>query len=105
LTFYFFVGIIRAEQVKIGVEIMDMAKLSSKGQITIPAGVRKKLDLKEGDKVMFAEIGRNFFISKSDKPRFDDKDFFGYNPEYPDITSIDDVVNLCKEVRSGAASG
>jgi len=34
---------------------MELAKLTSKGQITVPAGIRKKLHLRTGDKVLFAE--------------------------------------------------
>ncbi|MDR1274985.1 MAG: AbrB/MazE/SpoVT family DNA-binding domain-containing protein [Candidatus Accumulibacter sp.] len=32
---------------------MEVAKLTSKGQITVPAAIRKKLCLKEGDKLVF----------------------------------------------------
>lgn len=34
---------------------MDVAKLSSKGQLTIPQDIRHKLSLKQGDKVIFVE--------------------------------------------------
>ncbi|SDM27410.1 AbrB/MazE/SpoVT family DNA-binding domain-containing protein [Halarsenatibacter silvermanii] len=34
---------------------MDIARVSSQGQITIPAEIRKKLKLDEGDKVLFVE--------------------------------------------------
>ena len=34
---------------------MDVAKLSSKGQLTIPQDIRNKLNLKQGDKVVFIE--------------------------------------------------
>lgn len=34
---------------------MELAKVTSKGQITIPVRIRKKLKLKEGDKVFFYE--------------------------------------------------
>ncbi len=34
---------------------MDVATLTSKGQITIPISVRKKLGLKQGDKIVFIE--------------------------------------------------
>lgn len=41
---------------------MEIAKISSKGQITIPVSVRKKLKLKTGDKiVIFEENGRFYF--------------------------------------------
>ena len=42
--------------------IMEIAKISSKGQITIPISVRKRLNLKTGDKiVIFEENGRFYF--------------------------------------------
>jgi AbrB family looped-hinge helix DNA binding protein len=41
---------------------MEVAKISSKGQITIPISVRNKLNLKTGDKiVIFEENGRFYF--------------------------------------------
>jgi AbrB family looped-hinge helix DNA binding protein len=41
---------------------MEVAKVSSKGQITIPVSVRNKLNLKTGDKiVIFEENGRFYF--------------------------------------------
>jgi AbrB family looped-hinge helix DNA binding protein len=41
---------------------MEVAKISSKGQITIPISVRNKLNLKTGDKVViFEENGRFYF--------------------------------------------
>jgi len=33
--------------------IMEVAKITSKGQITIPISIRRKLDIHEGDKVLF----------------------------------------------------
>ena len=32
---------------------MEVAKVTSKGQITIPISIRRKLDINEGDKVLF----------------------------------------------------
>jgi AbrB family looped-hinge helix DNA binding protein len=34
---------------------MNLAKLSANGQITVPVEIRKKLNLKEGDKILFFE--------------------------------------------------
>ena len=34
---------------------MNLAKLSANGQVTIPAEIRKKLNLKKGDKILFIE--------------------------------------------------
>ena len=40
---------------KVWCAAMDLAKVSAKGQITIPVDVRKKLNIRAGDKVMFVE--------------------------------------------------
>ena len=34
---------------------MEMAKVTSKGQITIPVSIRRKLHIKEGDKLLFID--------------------------------------------------
>jgi AbrB family looped-hinge helix DNA binding protein len=36
-----------------GTEIIEMGKISSRGQIAIPSGIRQELDLNEGNKVLF----------------------------------------------------
>jgi len=42
---------------------MEVARITTKGQITIPIEIRKKLNLKEGDKILFLEeeSGRIYF--------------------------------------------
>lgn len=41
---------------------MEVARITTKGQITIPIEIRKKLNLKEGDKIIFFEQdGRIYF--------------------------------------------
>lgn len=35
--------------------IMNLAKVSSNGQITVPIEIRRKLNIKEGDKIIFLE--------------------------------------------------
>lgn len=45
---------------------MKFAKLTQKGQITIPQEIRKKLNLKQGDKVIFfEEDGKIYFQNSS----------------------------------------
>lgn len=44
---------------------MDVAKISSKGQITIPISVRRKLNLKSGDKVVILEENGRFYFENS----------------------------------------
>jgi len=41
---------------------MEIARVSSKGQITIPVEIRRKLNLKEGDKVLFVEEGGKIIL-------------------------------------------
>ena len=42
---------------------MEVARITTKGQITIPIEIRKRLNLKEGDKILFLEEdnGRIYF--------------------------------------------
>ena len=44
---------------------MELAKVMSKGQVTIPINIRKKLNLKEGDKILFIEKDGNMVIANS----------------------------------------
>jgi len=46
---------------------MEAARITAQGQITIPIGIRKKLNLKAGDKVIFIEErdGRIFFENQA----------------------------------------
>ena len=44
---------------------MELAKVTSKGQITIPLVIRNKLQLKAGDKVFFAESRGNVSITNA----------------------------------------
>lgn len=44
---------------------MELAKVTSKGQITIPVEIRRKLGIKDGDKVLFMEDGCRIYIMNS----------------------------------------
>lgn len=44
---------------------MEIAKMTSKGQITIPIEVRKRLKLSEGDKVVFIQEGDRYVLANS----------------------------------------
>ena len=45
---------------------MEMAKITSKGQVTIPIEIRKKLNLNEGSKIFFFEKDGKYYIDNSD---------------------------------------
>ena len=49
---------------------MELAKLTTKGQITIPAEIRKRLNVQAGDKVVFLEENGRIFIENAEKLRF-----------------------------------
>ena len=45
---------------------MELAKVTSKGQITLPISIRRALGLKQGDKVAFIEQNGQFVLSNPD---------------------------------------
>jgi len=44
---------------------MELAKLTSKGQITIPRDIRNRMNLKKGDKILFFEENGKYFLQNS----------------------------------------
>jgi len=80
---------------------MQTAKLTSKGQITVPLQIRKRLKLNEGDRIAFVEReGRIEFINSNDMAFARVRDAFDGEAEKLGIQSIDDVVDIIKAMRS-----
>ena len=80
---------------------MNLAKVSSNGQITIPIEVRRNLGLKSGDKILFLENDRGeYSISNASATALKQaqKDFEGV-AESLGIYSDEDVQELVNEVR------
>ena len=48
---------------------MKLAKVTSKGQITIPIEIRKKLGIKEGSKVLFLEESERLILKPGNNKR------------------------------------
>ena len=46
---------------------MERAKVTSRGQITLPLAIRRKLDVKEGDKVVFYEENGRIVVENAAK--------------------------------------
>ena len=44
--------------------IIEMATVSSRGQICIPSDIREEMDIKEGSKVLFALTGDSLIMKK-----------------------------------------
>jgi AbrB family looped-hinge helix DNA binding protein len=80
---------------------MELAKITSKGQITLPINIRRSLNLKDGDKVAFLEDEGRFLIVNPTKLAFENiqKAFEG-EAERLDLKDIDDVLALVKSVRA-----
>ena len=80
--------------------MQDMARISVKGQVTIPVAIRRMLGLKEGDKVVFAEKNGSIVLLNANRLAFEEfqRDMAG-EAERVGWTSEEDVVNYCKEIR------
>jgi AbrB family looped-hinge helix DNA binding protein len=80
--------------------MMDMARVSIKGQVTIPIEIRHKLGLREGDKVVFMEQGENIILLNSNRIAWKElQTAFQGAAEEAGFQSEEDVVDFCKEVR------
>jgi len=79
---------------------MDVSRVSSKGQVTIPIEIRKKLGIKEGDKIVFMEKDNNIILINSNQLVYEEfqKEMAG-EAEKVGIKSEQDVVELVREVR------
>jgi len=79
---------------------MDMARVSMKGQVTIPIEIRRKLGLREGDKVIFAEQGDNIVLFNSNRLAWKElQKAFAGAAEEAGFSNEQDVVDYCKVVR------
>ena len=48
---------------------MEIAKVTSRGQITLPLAIRKKLEVQEGDKVVFYEENGRIVVENAAKQK------------------------------------
>lgn len=80
---------------------MELAKITSKGQITIPIAIRKLLGLQEGDKVVFVEEGNKVVLMNASTSALVEaqKAFEGVATELG-IKNEQDVVEMVKEIRA-----
>ena len=80
--------------------VMELAKVTSKGQITIPVQIRKRLKLKDGDKVAFLTEGDKIFVENSTRLAIREaQDAFAGLAEELGLGTEEDVVALVKNVR------
>ena len=83
-----------------GVDIMELAKITSKGQITLPINIRRNLNLQDGGKVAFVEKDGTYTLVNPVRLAIDEAQnaFLGLAEELG-LKSEEDVVALVKEVR------
>ena len=77
---------------------MELAKITSKGQITIPIEIRKKLGVRDGDKVLFIEDGNRIYMTNSSMQALTkaQEDFKGVADELG--IKNQDIVSLAKRI-------
>ena len=79
---------------------MELAKVMAKGQVTIPINIRRKLNLKEGDKIIFIEKDGNMIIANSAMVALKKiQSSLEGEAERLGLETEEDIVNLVKEVR------
>ena len=80
---------------------MELAKVTSKGQVTIPVGIRKKLGIKNGDKVLFIEdSGRIYMMNSSMEALREAQIAFKGEAERLGLKNDDDVMEMIKAERA-----
>lgn len=79
---------------------MELAKITTRGQITIPIEIRKKLGVKDGDKVIFVEEDGHIIMENAAMVALKSaqKAFEG-EADRLCISTEQDVVDLVQEVR------
>ena len=80
---------------------MELAKVTSKGQVTIPVEIRKKLGIKNGDKVLFIEdAGRIYMMNSSMVALREAQMAFKGEAERLGLKNDDDVMEMIKAERA-----
>lgn len=79
---------------------MELAKVTSKGQITIPKAIRDKLNIKEGSKILFLNQGNEIIIKNAAMLSLEklQQEFEG-EAKRLNLKNEEDVVQLIKNFR------
>ncbi|MBM6676875.1 AbrB/MazE/SpoVT family DNA-binding domain-containing protein [Olsenella uli] len=83
-------------------DVIDVVKITSKGQITLPASVRSVLSVGEGDRVIFirANDGSILLRNSNLEALLEARDAFEGAAEEAGLSTMEDVTQLVKSVRS-----
>ncbi|MDR3148475.1 MAG: AbrB/MazE/SpoVT family DNA-binding domain-containing protein [Oscillospiraceae bacterium] len=80
--------------------MLDVSRVTSKGQVTIPIEMRRKLGIREGDKVIFMEQAGNIIIANAAMVALKEaQNAFAGEAERLGLFGEQDVVDLVKETR------
>ena len=83
---------------------MELAKVTSKGQVTIPVEIRRKLGIKNGDKVLFIEeSGKVYMMNSSIDALLEAQKAFAGEADKLGLKNDDDVMAMIKELREESA--
>ena len=83
-----------------GCDFMELAKITTKGQITLPISIRRNLKLKEGDKVAFIEKDGQYIIINPISLAIDKaRNAFKGEAERLGLKNEEDVAKMIKEFR------
>ena len=79
---------------------MEVAKLSSKGQVTIPISIRQALKLRTGDKIVIQEENGRFYFDNASLVAFKriEQEFVG-EAERAGFSSEEDMLDYMKSIR------
>lgn len=82
---------------------MNLAKVSANGQVTVPVEIRRKLTLKEGDKLLFVEQDGEIIIRNASATAIvrAQEAFAGAAKDFG-VTNLTDVQALVDETRYGS---
>jgi AbrB family looped-hinge helix DNA binding protein len=79
---------------------MELAKITLRGQITIPAPIRKRLGVKDGDKVLFIEDNGRIIMENAAMIALKNaQEAFSGEAKRLGLETEQDVVDLVKDVR------
>ena len=79
---------------------MELAKITSKGQITIPKPIRQKLGDRDGDKVVFWENeGRIYILNSAMVALQSAQEAFAGEADHAGLRNEDDLTSMIKDLR------
>lgn len=79
---------------------MELAKVTSKGQITIPKAIRDLLNIKDGSKILFLEKNNEIVIKNAAMVSLEKiQNEFEGEAERLNLRTEEDVVKLVKDFR------